>query len=137
MKNMINKYGEPEAVVFSNNKNDYHLIWEFEDTFQINDNQLLTDNILNEFQNILLKSKDKDRILIYFSGHAETMDLPHGQEVGFLVPIEADVSNPLNTSISISTLQELSDMSNARHILFLIDACLGGMPNIISKKFST
>ena len=27
-------------------------------------------------------------------------------------------------------------MSSAKHILFLIDACLGGMPNIISKGFN-
>ena len=80
MKNMINKYGEPEAVVFSNNKNDYHLIWEFEDTFQINDNQLLTDNILNEFQNKIDSWKEDSNNISaigYFSYDAKQLFYPH------------------------------------------------------------
>ena len=46
MKDLINKYGHPEAVIFSNNKNYYYLIWEFEDTFQINNHELFNDNVI-------------------------------------------------------------------------------------------
>ena len=51
MKNMINKYGNPDAVVFSNTLDSYNLICGFDDIFKINANELSDQNILNEFQN--------------------------------------------------------------------------------------
>ena len=85
------------------------------------------DNILNKFQNILLKSKDKDRILIYFSGHAETMDLPHGQEIGYLIPVDTDVEKPEEEGIPMDDFVRMGRMSKSKHILFLMDACYSGL----------
>ena len=41
-------------------------------------------NILKSFSDITKKAEDSDRVLIFFAGHGETMDLPAGGEMGFL-----------------------------------------------------
>ena len=48
-------------------------------------------NILKSFSEITKKTEDSDRVLIFFAGHGETMDLPEGgenfcQRNGFFCP---------------------------------------------------
>ena len=45
-------------------------------------------NIKKEFNSIVLSAGSNDRILIYFAGHGETMPLPDGGEMGYLIPWE-------------------------------------------------
>ena len=80
MKPLIKKYGDPIAVIFSNNKNDYHMVWEFEDTFEIYSNQLPDDNILNKLQNKINRwkeSSNKIAAIGYFSYDAKQIFFPH------------------------------------------------------------
>jgi len=84
-------------------------------------------NIKKEFNSIVLSAGSNDRILIYFAGHGETMPLPDGGEMGYLIPWEGESNNLYMTSIPMSELKQLSLMSKAKHILYLVDACYSGL----------
>ena len=95
----------------------------------ITDEEATKDNIMNGFQKILLGAKEKDRIVVFYAGHGATYPLPNGGDMGYLIPVEGDASKEkiFLTSISMSTMEELANMSAAKHILYLIDACYGGL----------
>ncbi|SVE01924.1 uncharacterized protein METZ01_LOCUS454778, partial [marine metagenome] len=84
-------------------------------------------NIKKEFNSIVMSAGSNDRILIYFAGHGETMPLPDGGEMGYLIPWEGESNNLYMTSIPMSELKQLSLMSQAKHILYLVDACYSGL----------
>ena len=98
----------------------------------ITNEEATRDNIMNGFQKILLGAKEKDRILVFYAGHGATYPLPNGGDMGYLIPVEGEASKEriFLTSISMSTLEELADMSAAKHILYLVDACYGGLLTI-------
>ena len=87
------------------------------------------DNIMNGFQDILLSAGDKDRIVVFYAGHGDTYPLPNGGDMGYLIPVDGEATKEriFLTSISMSTLEELATMSAAKHILYLVDACYGGL----------
>ena len=66
-----------------------------------------------------------DRILVFFAGHGMTKSGKRG-EVGFLVPYEGDQNN-LSTLIRWDELTRNSELISAKHILFIMDACYGGL----------
>jgi TolB-like protein len=90
-------------------------------------------NILQAFSDITTKTEDRDRVLIYFAGHGETMDLPDGGEMGYLLPVDGDDENLYISSIGMAELKNISLMSKAKHILYLVDACYGGIATIGSR----
>jgi len=55
------------------------------------------------------------------------MDLPDGGEMGYLLPIDGKRDNLFATSILMDDLKKISSMTKAKHMLFLIDACYGGL----------
>ena len=80
MKNLINKYGDPDAVFFSNNLENYHLIWGFDDTLEINQQQLSDNIILNELQdkiNLWKKSSNDIAAVGYFGYNAKQLFYPN------------------------------------------------------------
>ena len=87
------------------------------------------DNIMNGFQDILLSAGEKDRIVVFYAGHGDTYPLPNGGDMGYLIPVDGEATKDkiFLTSISMSTLEELATMSAAKHILYLVDACYGGL----------
>jgi WD40 repeat protein len=80
--------------------------------------------------------KPEDRILVFFSGHGNT--LPTGayrkEEIGYLIPCDADValnvSNPedyINSCLPMSELKSILSLSPSRHIALIADACFSGL----------
>ena len=90
-------------------------------------------NILKSFSDITKKAQDNDRVLIFFAGHGETMDLPEGGEKGYLIPVEGDSDDLYLTSIPMDELRQIALMSEAKHMLYLIDACYGGIAAVGSR----
>jgi len=76
----------------------------------------------------------EDRILVYFSGHGQTVKTDDG-EMGFLLPSDAnvdlsDVGNPgpyLETSLDMESLWKYLEGSSAKHALILADVCYSGL----------
>jgi len=91
-------------------------------------------NILKSFSEITKNAKGNDRVLVFFAGHGETMDLPGGGEMGYLLPVDGDREDLYLSSIGMDELKKLSLMSKAKHVLYLIDACYSGIAAIGSRS---
>ena len=79
------------------------------------------------------KVKTDDRILVFFSGHGQTLKLSNGGDTGFLIPYDAkvDLSRPDNRGPYLSTCIRMDNVwgylegSPAKHSLLIADACFG------------
>ena len=61
-------------------------------------------NILSLLGDKLADSvKKEDRVFIFYAGHGATRRLSSGRDLGYIVPVEADVTNYQGQSISMST----------------------------------
>ncbi len=91
------------------------------------DDEATKDNILEGFHELVQSAKDKDRVLIFYAGHGETMPMPSGGDMGYLVPVDGDPEKLFVTSIPMNRIYDIAQLSYAKHILYLIDACYGGL----------
>ncbi|PCJ54971.1 MAG: peptidase C14 caspase catalytic subunit p20 [Planctomycetota bacterium] len=66
-----------------------------------------------------------DRLLFYFAGHGYTTTGRRG-EVGYLVPFDGNPED-LSSLIRWEEITKSSDLIDGKHILFLMDACYGGL----------
>jgi Caspase domain len=66
-----------------------------------------------------------DRVLIFFAGHGQTVSGKQS-ETGYLVPADG-LGGRLATLIRWDELTGSADLIPAKHILFLMDACYGGL----------
>jgi prepilin-type processing-associated H-X9-DG protein len=76
-----------------------------------------------------------DRVVIFFAGHGQTIPLPGGGDMGFLVPFGAnipaeDMMNPEpfnDQALSMEDLWRYLRSVAARHVLVMADACFSGL----------
>ena len=94
-------------------------------------------NIRESLDEISSLAKENDRVLIFFAGHGLTNDLPDGGEMGYLLPIDGKRDKLFVTSIPMDDLKRISSMSQAKHMLFLVDACYGGLAATGSRGLSS
>jgi uncharacterized caspase-like protein len=66
-----------------------------------------------------------DRIFVFFAGHGSTLTGSRG-EIGYLVPHDADPADYLSF-IRWDDLTRNSELIRAKHMLFVMDACYGGL----------
>jgi hypothetical protein len=66
-----------------------------------------------------------DRLFIFFAGHGFTAPSLRG-EVGYLVPSDGN-PNDLSSLLRWDDLTRNADLIKAKHILFIMDACYGGL----------
>lgn len=87
--------------------------------------------------------KPDDRLIIFFAGHGHTVPGRRG-ETGFLVPVDGDPTD-LSSLIRWDDFARNAELVPAKHILFLMDACYGGLllsapmfrgANTSSRRFS-
>lgn len=72
--------------------------------------------------------KPTDRVIIFFAGHgAQSATERGGEPMGYLVPVNGNPKNLASTCISMREIQESARRIPARSILFLVDACYGGI----------
>lgn len=69
--------------------------------------------------------KANDRIVIFFAGHGHTQT-GHRGEVGFLVPYDGSPAD-LSSLIRWDEFTRNTELIPAKHILFIMDACYGGL----------
>lgn len=101
------------------------------------DEQATRQGILHELGRLADRGRvsEEDAVLVYFSGHGQTVPMPRGGEMGFLVPHDAaidptDSTNPSDyyqTCLGMDEVRRLSGLIPARHVLFLFDACYSGL----------
>jgi peptidoglycan/xylan/chitin deacetylase (PgdA/CDA1 family)/uncharacterized caspase-like protein len=87
-------------------------------------------------QNILSLLGDKlggatvqreDRVLVFFAGHGATRKLASGRELGYIIPVDADLTNFEGSAISMTNFQDISEAIPAKHVLFVMDSCYSGL----------
>ena len=68
-----------------------------------------------------------DRILVFYSGHGETEQNNDGTETGYIIPVEGRQEKPYATGLAMDDILRTCQMSSAKHMLFLMDACYSGL----------
>lgn len=76
------------------------------------------------------KGKD-DRLLIYFAGHGHTLKLEYGEQMGYIVPVDAPNPNQdkdgfLAKAMDMQQIEVYAKRIRAKHALFLFDSCFSG-----------
>lgn len=142
----INKYPNlPKGVQLNYAVNDAEGIrdvlvksygFQSQDVKVLTDGEATLENIraaLKELSNPR-KVKADDRVLVYFSGHGQTLKDKKGSERGFLVPSDAKVSleEPKieafdSTCLPMQEIWDHLDPSPAKHIAVIADACFSGL----------
>ena len=71
--------------------------------------------------------KREDRVFVFFAGHGATRKLPSGRDLGYIIPVDAGVSDYQGQAISMSNFQDISEAIPAKHLLFIMDSCYSGL----------
>ena len=76
------------------------------------------------------KNKD-NRLLFYYAGHGHTLEMATGEDLGYLVMVDAPVpeKDPMGFNLSSVDMQAIltqAKMIKARHVLFMFDSCFSG-----------
>lgn len=90
------------------------------------DGEATKSNILKNFLKFSNAYTDPDdKIFIYYAGHGDTRPSRRG-ETGFLIPVDG-TPDDISTFIRWDELTRNSELFNAKHVLFVMDACYGGL----------
>lgn len=92
--------------------------------------------VKEEFAAMGAKTKKNDRLLVYWAGHGETESLPRGGELGYLIPSDGKRDQMYSTCLSMDEVKRLAERVAAKHVLFLVDACYGGLSAVTSRSLS-
>ncbi|HEY7698449.1 MAG TPA: polysaccharide deacetylase family protein, partial [Vicinamibacteria bacterium] len=68
-----------------------------------------------------------DRVLVFFAGHGATRKLPSGKELGYIIPVDAELQGYPVRSISMTELKDFSELIPAKHVYFVMDSCYSGL----------
>jgi uncharacterized lipoprotein YajG len=100
----------------------------FDEVIELLDRDATRARILQLFETELpRKVGTNDRVVIFFSGHAQTQELPDGMQMGYLMPVDASQQNAFSTAISMAQLRDASKRLPTQHIFYAIDACYSGL----------
>jgi hypothetical protein len=95
-----------------------------EDVCLLRDAEATRAAIMSAFMR-LVKADPNDRVVVFFAGHGYTRSARRG-EIGYLVPHDGDTAD-LSTLIRWDDLTRNADLVPAKHLLFIMDACYGGL----------
>ncbi len=77
-----------------------------------------------------------DRVVIFFAGHGETRQFGNAGAMGYLLPVDAQPDFLSGTTIDMGVIRTLAHALPAKHVLFLIDVCYGGIAGHRFRSFS-
>ena len=115
-------YARHDAEGFAEFLGEQH----FDEVFTLYDDQATKKGIIHIMQSELARrDQEQDRVLVFFAGHGHTERLG-GKDWGYIVPSDGDEDSA--SYISMEELQTQSEkMGLAKHQLFILDACYGGL----------
>jgi hypothetical protein len=92
----------------------------------LSDQEATKEEILRAFHKFTKSDINvDDRLMVFYAGHGHTRTGSRG-EVGYLVPYDADMDD-FSTFIRWDELTRNADLVRAKHVLFVMDACYGGL----------
>jgi uncharacterized caspase-like protein len=71
-----------------------------------------------------------DLVVVFFAGHGVTREVSGGERAGYLVPPDGlwrEQRPSWSTLLNMRELQDTSEMIPAKHVLFILDCCFGGL----------
>lgn len=68
-----------------------------------------------------------DRIFVFFAGHGATRRLSSGRDLGYIVPVDSDPAQFATDAIPMTEIQNIAESLEAKHVLFVMDACYSGL----------
>jgi peptidoglycan/xylan/chitin deacetylase (PgdA/CDA1 family)/TolA-binding protein len=97
--------------------------------FTLLDGQATRQNILSLLGDKLAGAmvQHEDRVFIFFAGHGATRKLASGRELGYIIPVDADLTDFEGSAISMTNFQDISEAIPAKHVLFVMDSCYSGL----------
>jgi uncharacterized caspase-like protein len=129
----INKYQSASPLSYAVNDAEEikdtlinELGFESHNVIYLTDSEATKLKILKAFLSFTSEEvKLDDRLFVFFAGHDYTKTGSRG-EVGFLVPYDADM-NDFSSFIRWDELTRNAELIRAKHVLFVMDACYGGL----------
>ncbi|HEX5707848.1 MAG TPA: SUMF1/EgtB/PvdO family nonheme iron enzyme [Pyrinomonadaceae bacterium] len=72
-----------------------------------------------------------NRLLLYFAGHGHTMKHASGEEMGYIVPVDAprpdgDPAGFRSKALNMRQIERYAEDIQSKHALFLFDSCFSG-----------
>ncbi|MGB9989128.1 polysaccharide deacetylase family protein [Massilia sp. SM-13] len=103
--------------------------FDSERVFTLTNGDATRNNILALFHEKLAEAKLKkdDRIFVFFAGHGATRQLSSGRSLGYIIPADSDPQQVSVDAIPMTDLQNIAESLNAKHLLFVMDACYSGL----------
>ncbi|WP_339138479.1 MAG: caspase family protein [Candidatus Electrothrix sp. GW3-4] len=74
---------------------------------------------------------EENRLLVYFAGHGYTLKKKYGEEMGYIVPVDApnphnDEKGFISKAMPIERIELFAKRIDAKHALFIFDSCFSG-----------
>ncbi len=71
------------------------------------------------------------RLLFYFAGHGHTIRQAYGEEMGYIVPIDApnpnnDLNGFLTKAMDMQQIEVYAKRIQSKHDMFMFDSCFSG-----------
>lgn len=106
-----------------------HLGFDKDKVFTLNNSQATRNNILALFHDKLghKQLKKDDRLFVFFAGHGATRKLSSGRNLGYIIPVDSDPEQLSIDAIAMTDLQNIAENLEAKHVLFVMDACYSGL----------
>ncbi len=101
-----------------------------ENVFMLLNEQATRENILSLLGDKLANQqmvKREDRVFVFYAGHGATRKLPSGRDLGYIIPVDADLNNYQGQAISMTNFQDIAEAIPAKHLLFIMDSCYSGL----------
>ncbi len=100
-----------------------------ERVFGLSNGEATRTNILALFHDKLAHGGvgKNDRIFVFFAGHGATRKLSSGRDLGYIVPVDSDPGQFATDAIPMTEIQNIAESLNAKHVLFVMDACYSGL----------
>ena len=91
------------------------------------DEEATLSNIKLNLGEVATSAGENDRVLVFYSGHGQTLIGTDNSEKGYIIPYEGKQDNPYATGIAMDEILTTSQISKSKHMLFLMDACYSGL----------
>ena len=91
--------------------------------------QATRNNILAAFHDRLADERTgkNDRVFVFFAGHGATRRLASGRDLGYIIPVDSDPNEFATDAIAMTDIQNIAESLQAKHVMFVMDACYSGL----------
>ncbi len=95
----------------------------------LKDGQATRNNILAAFHDRLAdgRAQKNDRVFVFFAGHGATRRLASGRDLGYIIPADSQPDEFATDAIPMTEIQNIAESLEAKHVLFVMDACYSGL----------